>query len=129
MFEVTEYEFAGPGDFVERYLSQAYMRQVTDIDGVVWCPQWWRHPEALERLTALWLAFEQARLSQEPAALSGWWLGHADPHMQQLMHPRGPFMYCGARRGHTDLLRPLPMTRDGAPPGLFPEPPSLAQKA
>ena len=27
-----------------------------------WCPQWWAHPEAVSRLTALWRSWEAFRL-------------------------------------------------------------------
>jgi cytochrome P450 len=71
-----------------------------------WCPEWWRHPEAVRRLTALWHAWERLRL-EGGAAVSTWWLYHFDGHFRVLTDPEyGPFQSC-SHEGHTDKLRPL----------------------
>ncbi|MEV6427011.1 DUF4913 domain-containing protein [Nocardia sp. NPDC051463] len=95
-------------EFVENYLSLVYRRQVTDISETVWCPEWWKHAEAVARLDALWRAWEHYRL-QPSTGLSVWFLDHADPHMTKLFDPRGPFKYCSVRNGHKDMLSPLPL--------------------
>lgn len=101
--------------FVRELLSLSYLRS---LDGRhrTWCPQWWRHAEAIARLEALWRAWEHLRL--EPAlGMSTWWRDHADPHMAALMDPDGPFKGCSPERGHHGRLGPLPS--DYAPVGLF----------
>ncbi|MEV0293953.1 DUF4913 domain-containing protein [Nocardia sp. NPDC050710] len=95
--------------FVENYLSQVYRRQVNDVSDTVWCPEWWKHAEAVGRLDALWRAWEHYRLDGR-TGLSVWFLDHADPHMNTLIDQRGPFKYCSARKGHQDMLGPLPLS-------------------
>ena len=86
-----------------------YRREVFDSHERVWCPQWWRHPEAVVRLEAMWRSFEALR--QDPATgISVWLRDHADVHMAQLMSPAGAFRGCHARDGHTnDPLLALPV--------------------
>ncbi|MQY21919.1 DUF4913 domain-containing protein [Nocardia macrotermitis] len=100
-------------EFVENYLSMTYPRQVTDTTDTVWCPEWWKHPEAGARLDSLWRVWEQLR-KQGATGLSEWFVDYADPQMQQLFDARGTFRYCNARHGHKDLLTPLPSGDPGA---------------
>jgi uncharacterized protein DUF4913 len=87
--------------------------------GLRWCTQWWQHPMAIARLESIWRAWEEARISEDPTAMSVWWRDHADPHLDHLMEsPRGPFRQCsGQPDGHRDDLQPLPVEQ--APPGWF----------
>lgn len=83
-----------------------------------WCPQWWRHAEAISRLEALWRAWEHLRL--DPATgMSVWFRDHADPHMAALLDADGPFKGCSPDKGHGRRLEPLPV--DDPPLGLFTE--------
>lgn len=68
----------------------------------IWCPEYHRHPEAVDRLDALWQAWE-ARYSRDPAS---WWLNVCDPMMASLTDEAGCFKAC--RNGHSDRLGPLP---------------------
>ncbi|GAB2695276.1 DUF4913 domain-containing protein [Nocardia thraciensis] len=95
-------------EFVENYLSLVYRRQVTDLTDTVWCPEWWKHAEAVVRLQALWRAWEYLR-QDETVGMSIWFLDHADKHMAKLLDPRGPFKYCSVRHGHKEMLNPLPL--------------------
>lgn len=101
--------------FVRELLAPTYRRS---LDGRhrTWCPQWWRHAEAITRLEALWRAWEHLRL--DPAlGISLWLRDHADPHMATLLNPDGPFKGCNPDKGHGGRLDPLPC--DNAPAGLF----------
>ncbi|MFC3690357.1 DUF4913 domain-containing protein [Aquipuribacter hungaricus] len=101
--------------FVRELLAPTYRRS---LDGRhrTWCPQWWRHAEAIVRLDALWRAWEHLRL--EPAlGISVWLRDHADPHMATLLDPDGPFKGCSPEKGHDARLKPLPC--DEPPVGLF----------
>ncbi len=100
--------FADVGEFVTEYLAQVYRRHVEGRTRT-WCPQWWRHAEALIRLEGLWRAWEQLRT--DPAfGMSTWFRDHADPHMAVLLDPDGPFRRCSADRGHSpDTTAPLPL--------------------
>jgi len=72
----------------------------TDAQKIRWCPTWWEHPEAVERLKALWLAYRMIEVSDDLAAVSEWWLNHWDAHRVILFHDKGPFRNCDAERGH-----------------------------
>ncbi|MEU5993332.1 DUF4913 domain-containing protein [Spirillospora sp. NPDC047418] len=55
-----------------------------------WCAEWWRHGEAISRLTALWFAWEAMRL-QGATGMALWYRDHQLP---VLLGPRGPFYQC-----------------------------------
>ncbi|MEU4315377.1 DUF4913 domain-containing protein [Nocardia sp. NPDC024068] len=118
--EQQEMVYDNVGEFVQKYLISVYRRQVSDLSDTVWCPEWWKHPEAFARLDALWRAWEHYR-QDGATGMSVWFLDHADKHMKVLLDPKGPFKYCSVRNGHKDMLIPLPV---GEPPeGLFSNPP------
>lgn len=73
--------------------------------GVCWCPQWWRHPEALARLDSLWRAWEASRAGGGEA-MSLWWITHFEGHWASLTSERGPFAACKDGT-HTDRLDAL----------------------
>ncbi|MFI5782618.1 DUF4913 domain-containing protein [Nocardia sp. NPDC051570] len=114
-----EWRYRSLGQFLQRYLAPTYRRQVTDRSDTVWCPQPWLHKEAAERLAAIWRAYEHGLRSPNPKAENDWWLTCADPTLRALMKPDGPFQYCSVRKGHSDMLVPLPMQFAAAPPELF----------
>lgn len=102
--------------FVRDLLAPTYRRHI-DGRNRSWCPQWWRHAEAIARLEALWRSWEHLRL--DPATGTSVWLrDHADHHMNVLLDAdAGPFKYCTPDRGHTSRLDPLPLVEP--PQGLF----------
>jgi hypothetical protein len=102
--------------FVRELLAPTYRRSLS-ANSLTWCPEWWRHAEAIARLEALWRAWEHLRL--EPATgMSVWFRDHADHHMAVLLSADGPFKGCSPEKGHAqDRLAPLLSTP--APPGLF----------
>lgn len=75
-------------------------------------PEWYKRPEALIRMEAIWRAWEHLRT--EPAlGISTWWLNHADPHMRVLIDKEGPFKKCaydGHKPPRSQLLVSLPQT-------------------
>lgn len=62
-----------------------------------WCSQWWEHPEAVARLSALHVQF---LICLAEGALSSWWVDHFDRHAAVLFAKRGPFGECGL--SHTE---------------------------
>ena len=58
-----------------------------------WCAEWWRHGEAISRLTALWFAWESMRL-QGATGMALWYRDHLDHQLPVLLGPRGPFYQC-----------------------------------
>ncbi|PXY16644.1 hypothetical protein BAY60_36070 (plasmid) [Prauserella muralis] len=87
------------------------------IKGWRWCPQWWQHPEAIDRLEALWRAWEALRLDGT-TGMSVWWRDHCDPHLAALTdQDRSPFKQCSEERGHVGEDEPLPV--EPAPSGFW----------
>ncbi|MEE2061809.1 DUF4913 domain-containing protein [Rhodococcus artemisiae] len=86
--ELPEPAFSRLEDFVESYFCVVINRKI-DLQpghGLSWDPCWWRHQEVVSRLTSLWWAFEDARAaSDDPAAMSTWWIRHCDPHLRVLL--------------------------------------------
>jgi hypothetical protein len=93
-----ELVYSSAVEFFAELLAQSYVREVNEGAALAWCPEWYKHPEALIRMESIWRAWEHLRL--EPAlGVSSWWLNHADPHMRVLMDKEGPFKKC-AYDGH-----------------------------
>ncbi|MGW0640437.1 DUF4913 domain-containing protein [Nocardia salmonicida] len=105
--------------FVEKYVAHTYRREVSrkGTEGKIrWCPQWWDHAEAVGRLDALWMAWEQMRLG-EGSEMAAWWTQFADPLMAALFDPEGVFKYCSVPDGHRPSMKVLPTV--SAPQGWF----------
>ena len=101
--------------FVREQLAPTYRREF-GAPHRTWCPEWWRHAEAIARLEALWRAWEHLRL--DPATgISVWFRDHADHHMSVLLDADGPFKGCSPDRGHGTRLDPIPHA--DAPAGMF----------
>jgi Domain of unknown function (DUF4913) len=101
-------------EWVQEWLFPVYRRSVLGHDRV-WCPQWWRHAEAVARLESMWRAWEHLR-QDAATGLSVWFRDHADHHMPVLLDSDGPFKGCDGR--HCDHpLDELP--HDPPPEGMF----------
>ncbi|NNJ62387.1 MAG: DUF4913 domain-containing protein [Dactylosporangium sp.] len=95
--------------FVRDYFVRVVERRIAvgAAGGLVWCDQWWAHPEAINRLGALWLAWETLRVSDPAMGMSIWWRDHLDPHLGALCAEDGPFARC--RPGRHTPPQPLPV--------------------
>ncbi|WP_439678996.1 DUF4913 domain-containing protein [Embleya sp. MST-111070] len=115
-----EFVFESVDAFVVEYLAKVIERRL-NRSSLMWCSGWWRHPEAVIRLTAIWRAFEYLR-HDAALGMSNWWLQHADPHLRVLMDPEmGPFVACDPREGHTERpLAELPL--EPSPPEMWDDP-------
>lgn len=111
-------------EFVEEFLVPTYRRWIGGVggrnpngeDSFWWDAKWWLHPEAVQRLEALWRAFEHLR--RDPAlGMSVWWRDHADHHMPILLSKFGPF---GASKDANERGEPLPHTPP--PAGIYDQP-------
>lgn len=56
-----------------------------------WYPQWWDHPEAVDRFHALYIQYLTAAAD---GALSSWWVDHWDRHSGPLFTQNGIFQQC-----------------------------------
>ncbi len=101
--------------FVRVHLSVIYARDVGPQATLRWADDWWRYPEVVSRLTAIWRAWEHLRL--DPATgMSVWWRDHADPHMNIILSGTGPFKRSETKANGSQGV-PLPCIP--APEGLF----------
>ena len=101
--------------FVRELLAPTYRRSLEGRHRTG-CPQWWRHPEGITRLEALWRSWEHLRL--DPATgISVWLRDHADHHMAMRFSLDGPFKGCSPDKGHGARLTPLEC--EDAPSGLL----------
>lgn len=96
--------YPDPLAFFRGTLGPSYVREVNNGSEFVWCSHWYKHPEALVRVEAMWRAWEYLRLDGALGA-STWWINHADPHMSMLMAPNGPFKKC-VYDGHVARTKP-----------------------
>lgn len=97
--------------FVGDYVVETYRRVVGGTSGRRWAADWWRYPEAVARLEALWEAFEHLH-RQGGLGMSVWWRDHADHHMSVLLAPDGPF---AEATDTNSWLEPLPLELVPAP--------------
>jgi hypothetical protein len=101
-----------------------------------WCGQWWRHGEAISRLTCLWHAWEVLRL-QPGTGMATWYRDHLDHQLPILMGARGPFYQCSEathRESHEAAVMPSPdewwdVTDDVMPGDVVPGDGALAPLA
>ncbi|MFE7124921.1 DUF4913 domain-containing protein [Streptomyces sp. NPDC057617] len=108
--EVYAAELSALTDWVNYLFLPVYGREISTTRP--WCDQWHEHPEAVARLHALWLAWQQ--LTDAEAGLSGpstWHRDHLDQTLVHLRAPDGPFAACTtspARPNHRLLATPAP---------------------
>lgn len=76
-------------------------------DGLRWCPRWWGHPLALDRLESLWRAWEALRLDPG-TGLSVWYRDHFAPTLADLTGADGPFRKCDANK-HNSAIDAAPV--------------------
>ncbi|MFZ4896417.1 DUF4913 domain-containing protein [Plantibacter sp. Mn2098] len=114
-----ELVFGSTEQWVTEWLVPSYRRYLSPNGAqTTWCAHWWKHPEAVMRLEALWRAWEHLRLDGQ-TGMSVWWKDHADYHLAVLLSEGGPFRGCNIVDGHKALLAPFPLA--DAPEGFFPD--------
>lgn len=112
--EAADWRYSSLLEWMERWFLPVAFR--FDSRQRAWCPEWWRHRYAVERLGALWQAWET--MYSDPESISPWWVYHFDAHWAALTNTEtGPFRDCG--KGHADTAHPLPHL---SPPENWPLP-------
>ena len=95
-------------DWVASVFTPTFVRRSTPT--FRWCGQWWRHPEAISRLEALWRTWEVLRL--DPLlGMANWYRDHLDHQLPVLTAAAGPFADCDPSRHfppETDRLAHVP---------------------
>lgn len=110
-------EITALNDWVNHLLLPVYGREISTTRP--WCAQWHEHPEAVARLHALWLAWQQH--TDVEAGLSGpsaWHRDHLDQALAHLRAPDGPFAACTTsptRPNHRVLTTPAPAPVQSGP--------------
>ena len=110
--------YVNVAEFVTEQLAPVYRRQLDPAGRsttFTWCAQWWRHEEAVSRLTGLWRAWEKLR-TDPSTGLAVWWRDYADPTMRVIFEEKGPFHGCTPR---THSPKGVPLTLEPPPEGLF----------
>lgn len=111
--EAAELYFGSVDEFVREMIVPVFRRRVGDRSPYRWAADWWRYPEAVIRLEALWRAWESLR--QDPATgMSVWLRDHADHHLMILLSEQGPFAKSQDSNEHG-----APLPYEDPPEGLF----------
>lgn len=88
-----ELAFANFEEWFREFVVPVYRRRVgARGEDLRWSREWWKNPEAVFRVRAMWLAFESARLEPGPA-MGAWMRDVFDRHMDVMMQPSGPFWH------------------------------------
>lgn len=80
--------------WVRYVLVPNYCNEITSSS--TWCSKWWAHPQAITRLHALWIAWQELT-TPEAGGWTGpsiWHRDHLDPCLAALRSPSGPFAAC-----------------------------------
>lgn len=101
-------------EWVEDYFVYFYKRPIVP-SRLVWCPQWWKHIEAVIRLEALWRAWEAMRKQDAMTGLAKWMVELCDPTMDRLLDPDGTFKGCTDKHHKARPENELPLPFDPAP--------------
>ncbi|MFI9203734.1 DUF4913 domain-containing protein [Streptomyces sp. NPDC053048] len=107
--EAYDAELSALALWVEYVLAACYLTEVSS--SAPWCTRWFEHPQAVTRLHALWLAWQELT-TPESGGYTGpsvWARDHLDPCIGQLRDPSGPFAACMThpeRPQHTVLPQP-----------------------
>lgn len=99
--------------WVSEQIGQVEAYQQPIAQQPAWCPEWWKHPEVVQRLYVAWKAYQQAveRMHEDKGAKSAWWVQHWDHHARVLFDKQqGPFRACN-KAGHLadNDNKPLPI--------------------
>jgi hypothetical protein len=103
-------------EWIHGWLLPLYRRSL-DVSNAVFCPEWWRHPEAYLRLDALWKSWEFMR-RKPGTGMAVWLRDYCDYHMAVLMREQtGPFKGCSHEHHNPEYslkpwsVKPMPPAR------------------
>lgn len=109
--EEEPYIYSSVDEWVTGWLLPTYSRPLRDVSLFRWDPQWWRYPEVIIRLEALWSSWEKMRRDGGPGMVV-FYRDYLDPMMRVILDPNGPFHTYDpnktTRDGERELPEPLP---------------------
>jgi hypothetical protein len=116
--QVAGLELATLHAWVQAHIAPLVRKTTTTGEGggIRWCRNWPAHHDAVERFTALYLAYQQLSADPAPVWRSVFLRDHLDPHLATLTSPYGPFYACTPRK-HSDAVEPLGQLDAAAVPG------------
>lgn len=94
--EKIEPKYKSVIEFVDDFVRPMWATTRNDQDNANWSKQWYKHPEAVSRLSALWRIYEVQRGRDPQNFLEGFLRVHADYHMRQLMAEGSVFSRCSS---------------------------------
>ncbi|MGP6175485.1 DUF4913 domain-containing protein [Corynebacterium sp. A21] len=94
--EEIEPKYKSVIEFVDGFVRQMWATTLSDQDTANWSRQWYTHPEAVARLSALWRIYEVQRGRDPENFLEGFLRVHADYHMRYLMADASVFSRCSS---------------------------------
>ena len=112
--DAPQLHFANLDEFVREFVVKTFRRRVGPQAKYRWAADWFRNSEAIVRLEAMWRSWERARL--EPTGMADWLREVADPQLEVLLDPDGPFRSSQDSNGPDE---PLPYEQPS--PHLFPD--------
>ncbi len=100
--ETYKSELSSLVTWVNEFLVPVYVGEAP-----VWCPVWWEHHEAVGRLHALRLAYQELTDTavSGPTGPAVWHRDHLDPVLTRLCSETGPFASCLSGTGHVERRR------------------------
>lgn len=100
--EAYKNELAALVTWVNTFLVPVYVG-----DDPAWCPVWWEHHEAVGRLHALRLAYQELTDTARSGTTGPgvWHRDYLDPVLARLRSQTGPFVACTTGEGHVERAR------------------------
>lgn len=92
--EKIEPKYKSVVEFVDDFIRPMWATTRNGQDTANWSKQWYLHPEAVSRLSALWRIYEIHRGRDPENFLEGFLRVHADYHMRYLMSEESVFAQC-----------------------------------
>jgi hypothetical protein len=101
----AERRYATLDDWVAQHFARLYARPLGGQWR--WCARWRDHPEAVDRLQALWNAWET--IHRDPGlGLATWYTQYLDPQLAVLLGNTGTFARCVDDRHEPPAVLPVP---------------------
>lgn len=109
--EELETFFGNVYEFVEEWVLPRYQRKPGEVR---WDPNWFENVEALDRLEAMWRAWEFYRL-EGMTGMAVFWNDQFTPTMYELTNPHGTFWYVQEYGGTDERQTPARMPSNPPP--------------
>jgi len=109
--EELETYFANVYEYVDQWVLPRYRRKPGTVR---WDPDWFENIEALDRLEALWRAWEFYRL-EGMTGMAVFWNDQFNPTMYELTNPEGTFWYVQEYTGDEEQQKPVKLPSNRPP--------------